>query len=230
MSSDKNANELFQRPNKEAKFYDFGQFTYWDEIPSRPGYRACASFGERNGAPRLTFFPKLEKGPKAIAIAMDPVTFYRFLNDFEEVVKGENGKKRHIDNFGKSPDLPENKMPTTRAEMVVRNRLFFGKDENGVCWIGCSQADTTTRVRILPSLWHQFYKEDGTPITEAEASRPQTLQMIDCLRRVYSRWIGRVKEPQPMAEGATQRAATAAAASTVASAFSATSSDEDFLM
>lgn len=187
--------ELFQRPQKEAKIYDLGHFQFWDDIASRPNYRASVVFGERNGAPRVTFFPNTESGPKIVPIGMDPITFLRFLDTFEEIVKGASGKRAFIDNYApKDPNATSR--TTSRDDMELKNQLFYGKDENGICWVGAKYGDQNVRIRLLPSLWHQFHEvESGEPVKEADASRAQALQIIASLRRVLAPYMGRMRDP-----------------------------------
>lgn len=214
--------EEFTRPNMEAKIHDLAQFTFFDDIPSRPGFRARLVFGERNGAPRISFMPNLEEGPKVVAIGMGPIEFDLFLDEFEQVIRGENGKRRFIDNFAVRPEVPREK-PPTKDDLMLKNRLFMGKDENGICWLGVSANERNTRVRILPSMWHQFYKEDGTPVTEAEASQKQSLHLIRVLRQVFARWTSRLKPPF---EGGVKKAPVGGTATAPAASFSTFSSED----
>lgn len=193
------SSEVFQRPNADARIFDLGQFTFWDEIKDRPGVRTNVTFGERNGAPRISFFPRSETGPKVIGIGMDPVTFYRFLGELTEVANGPKGVRKHIDNYMKKDEVE--RMPTTKEELVVRNRLFYGKDEEGICWIGASQGETNVRIRMLPSLWHEFHDASGKQIEKTEASRLQTVYMVSCLEKAFSNFISRLRAPTAPGEG-----------------------------
>lgn len=183
--------EVFSRPQQEARIHDFEHFTLWADTPDRPGFRARMSFGERNGAPRITVFPNLEEGPKVLYVGMDPMVFDEFLNRFEKIVRGEPGKNDKIENLDRPPSSEPGSEPLPR---VVRNTLWFGKNQDGVIWIGIEQANSKNiKFKILPSAWHRFYKEDGTQVTQEEGSVAQALSLSRCLREAVSRFTSRLR-------------------------------------
>lgn len=187
--------EVFSRPNDEARIFDFEQFTLWANTPERPGRRARMVFGERNGAPRISVYPNTEEGPKALSVGMSPVIWYDFLARFSSIAKGEPGKSIKIENMGrgKSEDGQEAKAPP-----VLKNTLWFGKDEKGVCWLAIEQKDAVRiRFPILASYWHNFYKQDGTKLTPEECSVSQTLALIEALKAATSNFVGRLRRPLP---------------------------------
>lgn len=188
-------NEIFSRPNNEAKIYDFEQFTLWTNTPTRPGFRSRLSFGERNGAARISVFTNLESGPKVLFVGMHPQIWLEFLRRFETIAKGQPGGKDKIENLDRDPNAEKTK-DDTKLKTIVRNTLWFGKDENGVCWIGIEQPNVPNfRFPILSSIWHNFYKPDGTKITPQEGSAAQTIALIESLRMAMSSFVGRLRRP-----------------------------------
>ena len=190
-----NETEVFSRPNADARIHDFEQFLLWADTPDRPGYRARMTFGERNGAARISVFPNNESGPKVLFVGMAPTIFLEFLSRFATVVRGPNGKRDHIDNLDREPNA-ERTADIDKVKKVVRNTLWFGKDEEGVCWIAIDQPNVPRVVfRIFSSAWHHFYKEDGSRVTPAEGSAAQALALIEGLRIAMSPYIARLRPP-----------------------------------
>ena len=190
-------NEVFSRPNTEAKIHDLEQFTLWTDPVEKGGKRPRLVFGERNGAPRITVYPGQE-AVKVVWIGFGPVEFEMFLSAFERIASGENGKESFIDNLDRDPN--SDKRDPNPANKVVRNRMQFGKDANGICWIAFQQKNLKpVRFTIVPNGWHNFYHEGGAKLTESEASTLYTRGLINILRRVYGHWATRIR--QPMARG-----------------------------
>ena len=188
-------NEIFSRPNASARIYDFEQFTLWTNTPTRPGFRSRLTFGERNGAARISVFTNLETGPKVLFVGMHPQIWMEFLRRFEIIAKGQPGAKDKIENLDRDPN-GEKTTDDTKLKTIVRNTLWFGKDENGVCWIGIEQPNVPNfRFTILSSVWHNFFKPDGTKITPQEGSAAQTVALIESLRQAMSSFIGRIRRP-----------------------------------
>lgn len=199
--SNQNA-EVFSRPNKEAKFHDLEQYTLFTETPDRPGWRSRMNFGERNGAPRITVMTGLEEGPGVVAVGFSPAVFEEFLNQFTEITKAPPGTALKIDNMTIDPTVTIDKNTNLdNVAKVVKNSLFFGKDQDGVCWIGIEQKGVKNiRFKILPSAWHRFYHQDGTPVSPEEMSARFTRSLISSLRRAMDRWTSRIRpawEPDP---------------------------------
>ena len=131
MSADKNIAEIFTRPNAEARIHDLDQFTLWTDTPNRPGYRSRMNFSERNGMPRISVFTNID-GVQPMWIGLDPVSFNRFLDRFEEIAKGPNGVSDKIENKGVNPALAGQRKGMPKEEdLVVRNILKFGKSSRG---------------------------------------------------------------------------------------------------
>lgn len=193
---DVNANEVFSRPNTEAKIHDLEQFTLWTDTPNRPGYRSRLTFGERNGAPRITVFTNFQDGPPVVAMGFHPFVFEEFLNSFEQLVKNPNADKPlSIDNLVPDPGVKIEKN-TNRDEVkkVVKNTLVYGKTAEGICFIGVQQPGMPNiAFKLLPSAWHHFKKADGTVITPSEMSCRWTLSVIGSIRRAMDRWTSRIK-------------------------------------
>lgn len=190
-----NNSETFSRPNKEARIHDLEQFTLWTNTPDRPGFRSRMTFGERNGAARISVFTNFEEGPKVLYAGLHPMIFMEFLARFTKIAKGETGKADKIDNNDYAPDA-DKKESIERASKIVRNTLWFGKDSEGVCWIAIEQPNVKNiRFKILTSAWHNFYHEDGTRVTPEEGSVAQTLALIESLRIALAPYIARIRPP-----------------------------------
>ena len=193
--SDSNAAEIFSRPNNAAIIYDLENFTLWTPTPNRPGFNSRLTFGERNGAPRMTLFPNIEGAPPAVAAGMRADVFYDFLNHFEEIVKGPNGKASKIDNMIPVPGLDRKKDPRPE-DLTLKNITHYGKSQEGICWICIEQSDIPNlRFKLLPTVWHRFYDTEGNQLTQEAASRRYTLSLIECLRRAMERPISRLRPP-----------------------------------
>lgn len=185
-----NSAEIFSRPNTLAKIHDLEQFTLWTDTPDKPGFRSRMTFGERNGAPRITVFTNQEP-IKVVYVGMTPMVFEIFLEQLEKIARGEPGKALHIVNHDRAPGSdPKSENP----EMIVRNKLWFGKDNEGIVWVAIEQNNVkNTRFQLLPSQWHSFVKEGGVPLTAAEGSQLYTLALINAMRRAYTQWYGRIR-------------------------------------
>jgi len=185
-----NLAEVFARPNTDAKIHDLEQFTLWTETPDKPGFRSRMTFGERNGAPRITVFTNQEP-IKVVYVGMTPMVFEIFLEQLEKIARGEPGKALHIVNKDRAPGSdPKSDNP----EMIVRNKLWYGKDNDGIVWLAVEQNNVkNTRFQLLPSPWHSFVKEGGVPLTAAEGSQLYTLALINAMRRAYTNWYGRIR-------------------------------------
>lgn len=190
-----NESEVFSRPNMEAKIHDLEQYTLWTDTPNRPGYRSRMAFGERNGAPRITVFTNAEEGPGVVVAGFAPQVFELFLNEFRDVITGAPGGEGSIDNMQPDPTVTIDKK-TNRDAMpkVVKNTLVFGKNQDGVIFIGIKQKDVNNiAFKILPSSWHVFRDKNGNPPTQEEMSKRSALALIESLRRALDRWTSRLK-------------------------------------
>ena len=202
MFDSSNPGEVFSRPNESARIHDLEHFTLWTNTPNRPGYRSRLSFGERNGAPRITFFPNVENAPVAIGIGMPPNEFEFFLQKWEMVVKGANGVADKIENMGAGANSERGK-GVKKEDLTVKNITHFGKSQDGLCWIAVEQPGVEkVRFTISPSIWHRFYNAEGVQMTEAECSARYTLGMISNLRTALAPYIARLR---PLSEKAAAR-------------------------
>lgn len=193
MSDNDNAAEVFSRPNVSARIHDFEQFTLWTNTPDRPGFRSRMAFGERNGAARISVFPNYESGPKVLFVGMHPMIFMEFLARWTKIAKGPNGKTDKIVNMDREPNA-ERTADADKVNKIVRNTLWIGKDDEGVCWIAIEQPNIKNiRFKILSSVWHHFYKEDGSQVTPAEGSAAQTVALIESLRMAMAPYIARLR-------------------------------------
>ena len=196
MPTDKNIAEVFTRPNTEARIHDLDQFTIWTDTPNRPGFRARLNFSERNGAPRISVWPNIE-GVQGMWIGFDATTFTRFLDRLEEIAKGENGVSDKIENLGLNPATAGQRKGLPKPEdLIVRNTLHFGKSQSGMCWLAIEQAGVENiRFLLQCSMWHHFFKADGSKYTPEEGSSIHTLALIKTLRQAFTHWVGRARMP-----------------------------------
>lgn len=195
MSYESNEAEVFSRPNKTAVIHDFEQFTLWTDTPDRPSYRARMTFGERNGAARISVFPNFESGPKVLYVGMSPTIFLEFLARFKAVIDGPAGGRDKIDNLDRDPTA-ERTEDIDKVRKVVRNTLFFGKSDSGICWISIDQPNVPRVVfKITSSVWHHFYKPDGSVVTPEEGSAAQATALVEALRIAMSPYIARIRAP-----------------------------------
>ena len=193
MTTSDNSSEVFARPNAEARIHDLDQFTLWADTPERPNYRSRMTFGERNGAPRITVFTNFENTPKPLWVGFHPMIFMMFLQQLGKVANGECGKALAIDNNDLAPGADKN---AAEPATMLRNKLWFGKDNDGVIWLGVEQAGIKNiRFKLLPSGWHNFYKDGGIKLMPSEASLAYTMALIECLRMAYTNYIGRLRPP-----------------------------------
>lgn len=194
----KNESELFARPNDEARIHDLEQYTLWQPTPGRPRYRSRMTFGERNGAARVTVFPNFEDGPKVLFCGIHPDHFYWFLSQVEVVARGPNDRRCKIDNYGKVDPAGKIEDATNRT---VRNSLWFGKDAEGICWFGIEQKEVKNiRFTIEVGDWHALYitPQDGSTLrqmTAAEASVGRALGMVQGLRAAMNKFATRLRPP-----------------------------------
>jgi len=204
-----NPAEVFSRPNAEARIHDLEHFTLWADTPDRPGYRSRMAFGERNGAPRITVFPNTEANAPVLWAGFDPIIFYRLLNQFEAIVKGENGQTGHIENMGAGPNAERGK-PPKESDLIVRNILHFGKSQDGIVWMAIEQQGAKNiRFLFTTSMWHHFLKADGSAFTPTEASVNTALSFIQSLRIAFGPYIARIR---PLSDKAQARADSAVGA------------------
>lgn len=206
--------EMFSRPNDQAKIHDFEAIQpLWAPVPNRKGFRTNLKFGERNGAMRITVFPNQEEGPKVVSVGFDAVSFDIFLRDLGEIARGPKGVKTRIENQAKEKDEDSAIKPeeSSGSKYYTRNTLHFGKDEEGFIWLGIEQKDIAfVRFKIETSMWHHFYKTDGTRLTREEGSMRQTLALIEKLRAISSHYAGRLRPPYEKGKGGAKPAVGAA--------------------
>lgn len=190
-------NEVFARPNNEAKIYDLQQFTLFAPPVSGSTRRPMMKFGERNGAPRISVIPNAGTDPKIISAGFFPDIFEAFLTEFEKIAKeGKPGVSAAIDNLQKDPTFEGKAVNFDDVPKVVKNTLYFGKDEEGVCWMALGQKGAEKiAFRLLPSSWHVFRFSDGREMTKAAASELATTSFIVTLRRSLSKFTGRLAVP-----------------------------------
>lgn len=194
MSTNNNPAEVFSRPNQEARIHDFEHFMLWADTPNRPNFRARMTFGERNGAFRISVFPNLESGPKVMFVGMSPPIFLQFLERFRAVINGPENARDKIDNLEKDPSAADTKGGPVAK--ILRNTLVFGKDKDGIVCIGIKQGNVENIMfRITSNAWHHFYKPDGTQVTPQEGSAAEALALLKSLEIAMMPYIARLRPP-----------------------------------
>ena len=195
MSTNNNPAEVFSRPNQEARIHDFEHFMLWADTPNRPNFRARMTFGERNGAFRISVFPNLESGPKVMFVGMAPTIFLQFLDRFRAAIHAPEGTPPDkMVNFEKDPSAAETKgAPVAK---VPRNTLIFGKDKDGIVCIGIKQPNVENIMfRITSNAWHHFFKPDGTQVSASEGSMAEALALAKALEIAMMPYIARIRPP-----------------------------------
>lgn len=197
--------DVFSKPHTEAQAYDLENLQFWTDTPDRPGFRSKLIFGFRNGNARMVVFTNFEddpKIPKSLYVGIDPLSFDIFLQKFEAVVNGDPGIKDHFDNMEREED--ENGKFKGPSRSVVRNTVWFGKDQDGVVWMAIAQKNVKNiRFKIVGTGWHNFYRA-GTdqPLSEGEASVATAKSLIQRLRDANCRWGTLLRQPTPRKENA----------------------------
>lgn len=179
------------------KILDFDKMQMWTPTPGAPGKRAKLGFGIRDGNPRITVFtndPKDTASKGIIYAAMNPETFFAFLQLFEKVVRSTEETKMKIDCFGLRY---ENDKPT--KDRILLSELYFGRGVDGIVWISVV-AENRPKIKFdfRISDFHGIFNGQGNQISEAEASQLEALAKIGLLRTVYANMIAKNIENPPL--------------------------------
>lgn len=163
---------------------EFLKFMMFTPTPGAPTKRAKLAWSVRDGNPRITVFtndPNDKTAYGIISCPMNPETFISFIDLFQSVANGENNVKYKIDCMTAKRDQ-EGKM----MEKTLLSELWFGKDEQGVCWISAlAPGRPKIRFNFAISDFHRIYKPDGNPLSEGEASKLQLKAVLNSVRTIF---------------------------------------------
>jgi len=176
--------EQIERP----QINELSRFTLWAKNPSlAEGARTCKlAFTVRDNCPRVTVYTNdpadANNNYGIINAPTNPESFYIFLNEFEKLIEGPNGKKIELVCRSRQWDQITNKP----GDMYELSKLLAGKDDNGICWISVIAKDRPKiKFEILLSEYHDFIKSDGEKLTKEEGSVLQAKSLIYLLKNVY---------------------------------------------
>lgn len=149
----------------------------------------------RDGNPRITVFTNINEDPvgnKMIYAAFNPATFMIFLNLFNRLAKGEPGRSSYITCYTSfKPNGAANQGP---AEKTLLSTVYFGKDELGIVYLKLVAANRPEiKFEYHLSDYHEIFKPDGEPLTQAEASQAQGTTTIETLIRIYEHLVAEFK-------------------------------------
>lgn len=184
-------------PAQPIRILDFEKMQMWTPTPGAPGKRAKLGFGIRDGNPRITVFtndPKDTVSKGIIYAAMNPETFFAFLQMFEKVARSSEETKMKIDCFGLRY---ENDKPT--KDRILLSELYFGRTAEGIVWLSVV-AENRPKIKFdfKISDFHGIFNGAGNQISEAEASQLEALAKIGLLRTVYGNMIAKnIENPPP---------------------------------
>lgn len=162
------------RPPREKNGLDNRKLALSTPTPGAQGKFARLDWSIVNANPRVTVYTNDPNDPGEggrIAGAFDIVGFITWIEKFNWVISdAPNGYKDKVSlkNFryfgpGKKSERPE-----------VISELWFGKDEQGVCWISLLDALKRERPKIKFEFanndWYEWHHGDGTPYSKGEIS------------------------------------------------------------
>lgn len=192
-----NAARNNQNDQEYVPIQDFKQYTLFAPDPGKPGWRASMTFAIRDGAPRVTVWAQNGETRGNASAGFDPITFERVLAEMEAFLRSnpEKGQQRFVENMARPKSLDPKKMPKPE-ELIKRNRLIWGTDNEGLYWLGIQQENfPQIAFRLVPSMWHRFSTPNGQTLTPQEESRLQMMHLITSLRRAITTHVGKLKEP-----------------------------------
>jgi hypothetical protein len=175
---------MSEQAEQPIRIQDFERLQMWTPTPGAAGKRAKLSFGIRDGNPRITVFtndPNDKISSGVIYAAMNPETFYTFLELFGNVVRAKEEIKYKINCFG---TRWENDKPT--KDKVLISDLCFGRDAEGMIWI-CVIADNRPKIKFEFNIsdYHLLMDGDGKQFDKARASRLEASAKLALLHQVY---------------------------------------------
>lgn len=172
-------------PEQPIRIIDFERLQMWTPTPGAAGKRAKLAFGIRDGNPRVTVFTndpndKINNG--IIYAAMNPETFYSFLELFEATIRSKEEIKYKISCFG---TRWENDKPT--KDKILISDLCFGRDSDGIIWI-CLVAENRPKIKFEFTIsdYHHIYDGAGNQFDKSKASHLEAKAKLAVLRDIYA--------------------------------------------
>lgn len=184
----------------ESRIRELDKFALFVDAPGNPGKRSRLVWGIFNGNPRISVFTNVQSDQNTrygiISAPMDPQNFLAFLMLFERVIKGQVEKIK-VDCLS-SPRDKDGKAGDIRKI----SEIFVGKNADGVIWISVVDVDEK-RPKIVfefqKSIYHQFYKADGTPFSSGECSQLIAMATCDALKEGYRSLTTQLRPVNPNA-------------------------------
>lgn len=176
-------------------FKELDKFQLYTPTPNTPGKNSAMRFSSYRGNPRISVFTNVagDTGKGIINAAMNPETFFIFLDLLEGIAKNKSPDKYKIDC---STLIRNNETGERATERTLSAELYFGRDDHGIVWISVTAPDRPRiKFEFRVSNFHKIFKGDGTAINETEASSYQALAFVTAIRSVYSTHIGELRAP-----------------------------------
>jgi hypothetical protein len=175
---------------KPGNIIELEKMTLWAKVPGLER-SARMVFSLVAYKPRITVFTSnpADKGFDGIINAtMDPTTFTIFLDMLRTVALSGKETKNKIE------FLTNRKNESTGlTEQVLGSTLYFGKDEEGVCWISLTEGNKSKlKFEFMPPAWNHLYKSTGEKLTRTECSVANCLAYIKTARGIYNSLIALV--------------------------------------
>ncbi len=143
--------------------------------------------------PRISVFvngPQDTAGKGIISAPMDPTTMMVLLDDMLKIADGPNGVSDKMTCFTTSRETGNG---AGAPEKILLSEVHYGKDENGIVWIGLVAKDQPKiRFPFRMSDWHELYFGDQ-PATEASASVARAKGAIGLLKKAYPIYIADIE-------------------------------------
>jgi hypothetical protein len=188
-------NEMIEtKPEQQHQFKELDKFTMYTNAPGVENRRSRLQWSSYRGNPRITVFTGVptDTNKGVISAAMNPETFFVFLELMKEVIesRGETRRKIDCDTNLKAADN------TMTKERILSSSIVFGKDSAGVVWISLV-AENRPKIKFdfKISDYHRIYQEDGTQFTEAQASCLQARAATTALKEIMAVHAAELRPP-----------------------------------
>jgi len=172
----------------EGRIRELEKFAMFTDTPGTPGKRSRLVWGILNGNPRISVFTNVPSDQQTrygiIGAPMDPPTMLSMLRLLEKVARGQLEKFK-MDCLS-SPRDKDGKI----SEIRKISEVFAGRNAEGVVWLSVVDVDEKRPKIVFEfrlSKYHRFYKPDGSPFTDGEASQMVTIATVDALKDVYQK-------------------------------------------
>lgn len=177
----------------ENQFKELSRYQMFAPAPGVENVRARLSWSSWMGNPRITVFTNVpnDKDKGMLRAPMDPETFGILMLLLEEVIRGEPGNSRYIENFTR-----EKTDDGSIGKMIKLSETWVGKDKDGMIWISVKAEDRPVIVfKYTVSNFHKIFKGNGEAFDAPFASSIQARSTVDGLRRIFGNLSGEIKPP-----------------------------------